>query len=253
MTRGELVTQLRSLGIVPGDVLLVHASFRAVRPVEGGPAGLIDALRDAVGADGTLVMPSWTGDDEAVFDPASTPASPDLGIVPDTFWRLEGVQRSTHPFAFAAAGAQAASILRDPLPLPPHIPASPVGRVHELDGRILLLGVDHEVNTTLHLAEIVAEVPYRVRKAITVRERGMPKRIEYGENDHCTRRFALMGGWLDARGLQATGQVGQATTHLARARDVVDLAVERLERDPLAFLHPRGACPDCDEAHRSLD
>ena len=49
-------------------------------------------------------MPSWTGDDAAVFDPATTPASPDLGIVPDTFWRLEGVRRGTHPFAFAAAG-----------------------------------------------------------------------------------------------------------------------------------------------------
>jgi aminoglycoside N3'-acetyltransferase len=253
VTRGELVTQLRSLGIGPGDVLLVHSSFRAVRPVEEGPAGLIAALLEAVGAEGTLVMPSWTGDDDAVFDPATTPASPDLGVVPDTFWRLEGVQRSTHPFAFAAAGPHAESILRDPLPLPPHIPASPVGRVHELDGRILLLGVDHEVNTTLHLAELLAEVPYRVRKSITVRENGMPRRIDYGENDHCTRRFSLLDTWLEARGLQATGRVGRAAGRLVRARDVVTLALERLERDPLVFLHPRGTCADCDEAHRSLD
>ena len=253
MMAGELVGQLRSLGVQAGDVLLTHTSFRAVRPVEGGPQGLIAALREAVGPEGTLVMPSWTGDDDAVFDPATTPASADLGIVADTFWRLPGVERSSHPFAFAAAGRLAGSIVRDPLPLPPHIPASSVGRVHELDGKVLLLGVDHEVNTTLHLAELLAGVPYRVRKAITAQDNGIPKRIEYGENDHCTRRFALMGGWLEARGLQAAGRIGQASTLLARARDVVDLALEQLQRDPLVFLHLRGTCPDCDEAHRSLD
>ena len=151
---------------MPGDVLLVHTSFRAVRPVEGGPEGLVAALREAIGAAGTLVMPSWTGEDDAVFDPLATRASPDLGIVADTFWRLPGVRRSGHPFAFAAAGPDAELILRDPLPLPPHIPESPVGRVHELDGKVLLLGVDHEVDTTLHLAELLAGVPYRVPKEI---------------------------------------------------------------------------------------
>jgi aminoglycoside N3'-acetyltransferase len=64
-----------------GGVLLVHTSSRAVRPVEGGPAGLIDALRDALGPTGTLVMPAWTGDDDHPLDPAATPASPDLGVV----------------------------------------------------------------------------------------------------------------------------------------------------------------------------
>ena len=102
--RTEIVDQLRSLGVKAGGVLLVHTSFRAVRPIEGGPLGLIEALRDALGPDGTLVMPSWTGDDDAPFDPAATPASPDLGIVADTFWRLPGVLRSDHCFAFAAAG-----------------------------------------------------------------------------------------------------------------------------------------------------
>ena len=90
----------------------MHTSFRAVRPVEGGPRGLIDAFRDALGPAGTLVMPSWTGDDETPFDPASTPASSDLGIVADTFWRLPGVVRSDHPFACAAAGPHAASSSR---------------------------------------------------------------------------------------------------------------------------------------------
>ena len=82
MRRAELVRQLRSLGVTAGDVLLVHTSFRAVRPVEGGPEGLIRALRDALGPDGTLVMPSWTGDDDTPFDPAVTVNSPDIPFQP---------------------------------------------------------------------------------------------------------------------------------------------------------------------------
>jgi aminoglycoside 3-N-acetyltransferase len=104
ISRAEIVAQLRSLGVAAGGVLLVHSSFRAVRPVEDGPRGLILALLDALGPRGTLVMPSWTGDDDAPFDPCSTVASPDLGIVAETFRQRPGVVRSTHPFAFAAAG-----------------------------------------------------------------------------------------------------------------------------------------------------
>ncbi len=251
--RTEIVEQLRTLGVAPGVVLLVHTSFRAVRPVEGGPLGLIAALREALGPEGTLVMPSWTGDDAAPWDPARTPAAGDLGVVADTFWRQPGVLRSNHLQAFAAAGPAAEAILRDPLPLPPHIPASPVGRVHELDGQVLLLGVGHDANTTLHLAELIADVPYRIPRTCAVFEDGRAVEIPYGENDHCCARFTLADGWLRERGLQAEGAVGHAHARLFRSRDLVDLAVAHLARDPLLFLHPRGVgCADCDEAHASV-
>lgn len=251
--RDELAEQLLRLGVRRGGVLLVHTSFRAVRPVEGGPDGLIDALRRALGPDGTLVMPSWTGSDDEPFDPATTPAAPDLGVVAETFRRRPEALRSDHCFAMAAAGPAAPAILADPLPLPPHPPASPVGRVHELDGQVLLLGVGHDADTTLHLAELLAGVPYRVRNHVTVLRNRRPVRIEYGENDHCCQGFALADGWLRARGLQAEGPVGYAHARLFRSRDVVALAREHLARDPLVFLHPPGAgCPDCDAARASI-
>lgn len=252
LTCAELADQLLALGVQRGGVLLVHSSFRAVRPVERGPLGLIEALRTALGPDGTLVMPSWTGDDETPFDPAGTAASADLGVVADTFWRQPGVTRSSHPFAFAAAGPQAERITSTPLPIPPHAPGSPVGRVHALDGQVLLLGVGHDANTVLHLAELLADVPYRITKHITVLKDGRPVRLEYGENDHCCERFAFADDWLGARRLQSEGPVGYAHARLARARDIVAIAREQLARDPLAFLHPANAgCAECDEARRS--
>ena len=231
----------------------MHTSFRAVRPVEGGPLGLIEAVRDALGPDGTLVMPSWSGNDDVPFDPLTSPAASDLGVLADTFWRLPGVIRSDHLQAFAAAGSQSELITSDPLPLPPHIPESPVGRVHDLNGQVLLLGVGHDADTTLHLAELLAGVPYRVPRYCTVRRDGRPVRIDYGENDHCCARFAFADEWLREQGLQGERPVGHGHARLVRSRDIVKVTMERLARDPLLFLHPTDAgCGECDEARSSV-
>lgn len=254
-TPARLVEQLSDLGVVAGGILLVHTSYRAVRPVDGGPAGLIAALQHAVGPGGTLVMPSTAADDDAPFDPRTDPADPELGVVADVFWRLDGVVRGDHPFAFAARGPLAGRIVADPLPMPqpPNVPASAVGRVHELDGQVLLLGVGHDANTTLHLAELLSGVPYRRPKHCTVLADGRPKRIDYGENDHCCQRFALADDWLRARGQQEEGPVGNAVARLFRSRHLVAAAVERLRAEPLVFLHgPEMGCGECDDARASL-
>jgi aminoglycoside N3'-acetyltransferase len=249
----DLTAQMQALGVEAGAVLVVHMSYRAVRPVEGGPEGVIDALLAAVGETGTVVMPSWTDNDDAVFNPFVSRANPDLGATADLFWRRPGVERGDHPFAFAALGPMAAAITADPLPLPPHRLESAVGRVFELDGQILLLGVGHDSNTTIHLAEALSGVPYGVPKHITVLEDERPLRIDYLENDHCCQRFALVDDWLRSRSRQREGPVGSTRARLTRSRDVVEAVSERLRADPLVFLHPLGSgCSECDNAHASI-
>jgi aminoglycoside 3-N-acetyltransferase-4 len=163
------------------------------------------------------------------------------------------VQRSQHAFALAASGPHAEQIVAGPLPLPPHGHGSPVARVYELDGYVLLLGVGHDANTTLHFAEVMAGVPYRLPKHITVMHDGLPARVRYLENDHCCARFAFMDEWLRAEGLQREGRVGHAHARLIRARDVVEVAVKRLEADPLVFLHPQSeGCEECDAARLTV-
>jgi aminoglycoside 3-N-acetyltransferase len=249
--RHQLVQQLLALGAQAGDVLLVHTSFRAVRPVDGGPEVLIDALRDAVSPDGTLVMPAMSDDDDHPFDPNATPCR-GMGIVADTFWRLPGVLRSDSPHSFAAAGAHAARITA-PHPIDvPHGLDSPVGRVWELDGQVLLLGVGHDSDTMIHLAENLAGVRYRRQKYLTVLENGRPTRFDYAEIDHCTEKFALLDGWLEEKGSQRTGTVAHATARLARSRDIVGAVVGRLQKEETVFLHPKGIDIECDEARDSL-
>lgn len=248
----EVAGQLRRLGVRPAGVLLVHTSFRQVRPVEGGPAGLIEALRRALGPGGTLVMPTMTSG-EGVFDPKATPTE-GMGATAELFWRQEGTARSTHPGgSFAAAGPLAAAICA-PQPLaPPHGPDSPPGRVHALGGQVLLLGVQHSESTTLHVAESLAGVPYEVQRPCVVEVDGAPREVMIPETDHCCRGFCRLDGWLDERGLQRRGPVGHAEARLAEARDVVAVAVEHLAADPLVFLCPAGGgCDECDEARASV-
>jgi aminoglycoside 3-N-acetyltransferase len=251
-TAASLTEQLRDLGVRADGVLLVHTSFRAVAPVAGGPLALIAALRSALGPGGTLVMPTMTSGED-VFDPASTP-SVQMGITAELFWRQPGVLRSTHPGgSFAAEGPEAAFICK-PQPLsPPHGADSPVGRVHELGGQVLLLGVTHSENTTLHLAEALARVPYSVsHPCVVVDDAGIARSVLIAETDHCCANFRHMDDWLRKRDLQRDGKVGSKGARLCNSRDIVAIAVEHLAENPLVFLClPESTCDECARARES--
>jgi aminoglycoside N3'-acetyltransferase len=242
---------LHKLGVEPGGILLVHMAFSQVKPVEGGPEGLIAALRDSIGPNGTLVMPSMRGDPDVLFDPRSTPCL-GMGVVADTFWRLPGVLRSDSADAFAAIGPHATRIVaphRIDLPLGPD---SPVGRVHDLNGQVLLLGVGHDADTTIHLGEYLAGVRYRRQTHVILLRDGKPVRVDFAEIDHCCQNFARVDGWLEAKGWQRRGRMGHAEARLARSRHIISVVTEQLTANPTCFLHPKGHDAECDDAWASL-
>jgi aminoglycoside 3-N-acetyltransferase len=248
MTLAEsLADELVELGISGDGVLVVHTAFSRFGGRAGAPADLIAALRMAAGARGTVVMPSMSDDDEHPFDRQRTPCI-GMGIVADTFWRIPGVSRSDSPHSFAAIGPHAAEITA-PHPVDvPHGPDSPIGRTHELDAEILLLGVGHDANTTVHLAETLAGVRYKVPKYVTEMRGGQLVRHPYYEIDHCCANFALLDSWLEARGRQQRGFVAGAPARLIGARDVVATALDHLRENETVFLHPPGVCTECDDA-----
>ncbi|HAV76409.1 MAG TPA: AAC(3) family N-acetyltransferase [Anaerolineae bacterium] len=249
--RDGLTRQLLDLGVETGGVLLVHTSFSKVKPVEGGPVGLISALHSALGTDGTLVMPSMSYDDDHPFDKAKHHCA-GMGVVADTFWRLPGVLRSDNNHAFAAVGPLAEKITA-PHPIDiPHGLDGPVGRVFQLDGQVLLLGVGQDSNTTIHLGENQAGVRYRRDKHVTILKEGKPVRFEYREIDHCCQNFSFVDDWLDERELQKRGKVGHADACLIRSRDLVSMVTEHLKENETTFLHPKGVDDECDDAWASL-
>ncbi|HJZ73004.1 MAG TPA: AAC(3) family N-acetyltransferase [Vicinamibacterales bacterium] len=251
LSRREVTRQLTELGVRPGGIVLVHTAFSKIGPIDEGPRGLIAALREALGADGTLVMPSMSDDDDRPFDAAAT-ACAGMGIVAEVFRTLPGALRSNSPHAFAAAGPRAAIITADhPLDVP-HGLDSPVGRVYEADGQVLLLGIGHDANTTIHLAETMAGVRYRRSKYVTVLRDGRLVRHPYEEIDHCCQNFDLLDPWLDRARRQVRGVVGHAEARLMRSRDVVETAIGYLRQNETVFLHPIGVDHECDEARASI-
>jgi aminoglycoside 3-N-acetyltransferase len=247
----QLTAQIQELGVASGGVLVVQTAFSRIGPVEDGPPGLIRALRAALGPNGTLVMPSMSDDDDHPFDPRSTPCR-GMGVVADMFWRMPDVLRSDSPHAFAAAGRHARRITADHPFDVPHGLNSPIGRVYELEGQVLLLGVGHDANTTIHLAEALSGVRYRLQKSVTVVEGGKRRRYDYAEIDHCCQRFTLVDEWLDAEGRQRHGRVGHGEGRLATSRDVVATVCARLRANETVFLHPPGVDSECDEARASI-
>ena len=114
------------------------------------------------------------------------------------------------------------------------------------------MGVDHTSNTTIHLGENQAGVRYRRDKHVTVLKDGMASRLEYREIDHCCQNFSFLDDWLDEKGLQKHGKVGNAEAHLIRSYEIVDVVTKYLNENETTFLHPQGVDEECDDARASL-
>jgi aminoglycoside N3'-acetyltransferase len=124
--------------------------------------------------------------------------------------------------------------------------------VYELDGQVLLLGVGHDANTTIHLAESLADVRYRRKKYVHLLKEGRVTRFDYVEIDHCCHNFKLVDAWLEAEKLQRRGKVGYAEARLIRSRDIIKVVTAQIQSNETVFLHPLGVDEECDEARASL-
>lgn len=256
----EIERDLTALGLAPGDLVMVHASMRAVGPVLGGPDTVVEALLRTVGPDGTVAMymdwedaaQGWTRDDRyrqppaawlgewPPYDPATARASRDHGILAEFFRTRPGVERSGNPGAsMAAVGARAAWLCADhPLDYG-YGPGSPFAKVVEAGGKVLLLGSPLENVTLLHHAEHVARL--EGKRVIRFRERllrdGRPVWVDVEEFDTSNPVVAgapddyfgtLVREYVDA-GRARSGPVGGAESHLFDAADLHRFAVAWME------------------------
>ena len=251
----NLADDLRRLGVAQGDVLMVHASLKAVGPVDGGVPGLVGALEAAVGPTGTLLMVlgaedpwSWVNDrpeaerpgllaDAEPFDPWSTPADPDVGVLAERFRRMPGTLVSDHPEGrFAARGRLAGHFVADPPWDDYYGPGSALERLVEIGGRVLRLGADPDTVTLTHYAEALVDLPdkRRVRRHRLVAGPDGPVvgvvdtlDDEHGIVDQSGEDyFITIHDEYLATGRARTGLVGQARAELFDAADYTEFAVD---------------------------
>ncbi len=232
VTRELIVSGLKNLGLKRGDIVLVHSALSALGQVEGGADTVIDALLETVGPQGTVVMPYPLGG----------------AVIAKVFSERPGVVRSFHPtHAVTAQGAWADEITRDHLKSPTAAgKETPYGRIADLGGYVLLLGVDQDRNTTLHTAEEYADAPYLSDHTVTYTDQqGKKQTVVLKKYPGPHRDFIGLDRFFRKTGIMRVGKIGQAVARLMKSADMIRVALDLLRKDPAAVLCNNPNCADC--------
>jgi aminoglycoside 3-N-acetyltransferase len=256
ITARSITKDLYKLGVKKGMTLLVHSSLSSIGWVCGSAASVVLALEEAIGPDGTLVMPTHSGD---LSDPAEWKHPPipsewweeirsemppykadltptrQMGAIPECFRKQEGVVRSSHPqVSFAARGKKAEFITQSHKLDYSLGESSPLARIYELCGQVLLLGVGHSNNTSIHLAEYRAEYPGKkiVKPGAPIIADGTRKWVWFDDVNTNDSDFARIGeDFSKETSLVASGTVGLASAMIMPQRELVDYSVKWIRKN----------------------
>src|SRR5690554_2409037 len=243
LTIADILDDLRKLGIKEGDRVLVHTSLSKVGMLEGGPAAFVEAIVSAVGNEGLAVFPTFTGtaqdsaENPPYFDVRETPCW--TGKVPEAARRREDAIRSLHPtHSVVAIGADTKQLVKDHEKVEtPCSHCSPFMKLAENSGKILLVGVDHNSNTTFHTAEELADCPYHM-----LPEPALATVVDYQGKEHkiltalhkwgTERDFNRLEEEFIKQGIQRNGKIGNALCRLIDTKPMLEVAVAILKKDP---------------------
>ena len=246
----SLSADLRALGLRQGMAVLVHSSLSSLGWVVGGAQAVIMALTQTLGETGTLVMPTYSTDnsdprdwrdppipeawwqsvrdDMPAFDARLTPTR-EMGRIAETFRSWPGVLRSSHPStSFCAWGRLAEVITRDHGLENGFGENSPLARLYDAGGQVLLLGVEHDRNSSLHLAEHRSDWPRKrdFEQGTAMLVDGKRTWVHFKELMSEPDDFARMGTAFDATGASQVGKVGSAPAKFMSQVALVDFGVK---------------------------
>jgi aminoglycoside 3-N-acetyltransferase len=266
-SKEQLADDFRRLGINAGDTTMLHASVRAVGEIAGGPDQIHLALKSVLTSEGTLMMyascPRYydevgrgnlTAEQERelleklpAFDPVTARSSRYNGTLVEFFRTCPDSRVNHHVARFVFWGKQSAYLMsRQPWDYAYGVD-SPLERFLALDGRIVLLGCDHDTVTFLHYVEHVADIPEKriARYQVPVMEDGRRvwramEEFDTGNPVHAhwpDRFFAKIVDTFLAKTGNSGAVVGSAATYMLRARELFDFALpimQAVANDPAA-------------------
>ena len=250
----DIKVALKQVGVQSGQAIMVHTSLSSLGFVCGGAQMVIEALIESVGEEGTIMMPtqSWKNlDPEAgvhweepkewwqtirdnwpAYDKDITPTNT-MGAVAEMFRKWPGTKRSDHPARSVAAwGKQAEYLTRNHDLSNIFGEDSPVGKLYALDGYVLLIGVDYDKNTSMHLADVRADYPSKhmtkESSAIMENDNRVWKTYEtlYVDGED----FCDIGKAFEKECRVEKVMLGNGTLTFMKQRELVDFAVRWIEK-----------------------
>ncbi|MFK7691487.1 AAC(3) family N-acetyltransferase [Paenibacillus sp. HJGM_3] len=256
LQKQSLVQSFQKLGISRGDRLVVHSALRSLGPVDGGADTVLDALLEVLGEEGLLVVPTFTYN-SGTFDTERSPSR--TGILTERLRLRAGAVRSFHPtHSVAAIGRGAESVCEGHHRLPGLGKDTPLDRVAKAGGRILLLGVGHTSNSTVHVGEAYAgapyaDIPFNPAWPTRIQVTGAAElTVDVHEPPGCSRAFGAIEARLRARGAIRDIMIGGSLIQLVPGQAVIDSAVEQLRHDAASLLCTDPACYRCSQARKRI-
>ncbi|MBR4125558.1 MAG: AAC(3) family N-acetyltransferase [Victivallales bacterium] len=236
LTKKQIATKLRELGLKSGDKVLLHSSTVSLGDVKGGPKAVLDAFLEVLGASGTLLVPIFGR----------------LGVLTDLIREDPRAVKSPCPVGTVAAiGADAEALCHDHWAAETaHAEGTPFHRLAEMGGYICLLGVDQDRNTLLHGIEAMLQLPYLnpVTRTFTLPNgKEVTKTWKYYPGPH--RNFIGLDHRLRAAGVLKELRIGDAEVRLMSAKELWRLGMEWGKEDPAFVLCDNPACADCVKQH----
>lgn len=252
ITKKSLVKKLSELNL-KGEVVIVHSALSKLGWVCGGAVALIEALQKVITLEGTLIMPAHSGDysepkywgnppvpeewyqtiraEMPAYRPEVTPTR-GLGVTPEIFRKFPNVVRSDHPcLSFAAWGKEAESITADHKLDYALGENSPLAKIYRRKGKILLIGVGHDSNTSMHLAEYRADHDLRIKIfGSSILKNGKNVWTKYQDIEFNDDLFPAIGKEYELEHEFSRTQVGLTEAKLYDQKEIVDFTVSWLEK-----------------------
>jgi aminoglycoside 3-N-acetyltransferase len=256
----DLILGLRELHLADAPVI-VHSSLKSLGQVEGGAVTVVNAL---LAAFNQVIVPTFTYKTMLVplvgpadngitygarqdlnrlaeFFPPRLPADPLMGIIPETLRRHPRAVRSDHPIQ-SFAGINAGEILASQ-GLTDHLAL--LGLLAQADGWVVLIGVDHTVNTSIHFAEKLAGRRQFIRWALT------PKAVlECPGFPGCSAGFQAVAPAMEKFTRQV--HIGRALVQAVPLKMLFKVVVGQIRRDPLALLCQQPDCERCGDIRKQV-
>ncbi len=260
LSRQNLVAAMQDVGLGEVGRLLMHSSLHSLGQVDGGAETLIDALLEVLGEEGTLMVPTFNYNLELdVFDPATVRSQ--TGLIPETLRKRPEAIRSLHPnYSVAAIGKDAEELTREHWKAEATGVGSPIDRIARLGGSILLLGVKHDTDSSMHVGEAYAEVPYRgvpfdpswPRTAKVRTPDGEIVPVDLHDEPGCSTGFGIIEMPLRQRGMIRDFKIDRAKCQLVKGQNVIEATVEILEQRMDALLCSNPQCFFCPRAREKV-